>query len=180
MRLSQFANREFDRGAPVWKEFLWVVLGDPAVRCKWMTSAGRAAVLRLFGASISKGCRIKNAVQIKFPWKLYLGESVWIGENVWIDNLEEVRVGSDVCISQGAYLCTGNHDWSVPAFSLRCAPIVIEDKSWIGAQSRVGPGVTIKEGAVLTLGSVVAQTIDAWAIYSGNPAVKIKARHIRN
>jgi putative colanic acid biosynthesis acetyltransferase WcaF len=157
-----------------------MVLGDPVVRCKWMTSTNRAAVLRLFGASIGKGGRIKNAVQIKFPWKLKLGESVWIGENVWIDNLEQIRVGSDVCISQGAYLCTGNHDWSDSVFGLKCAPIIVEGKAWIGAQCRVGPGVTIKEGAVLTLGAVAVQTIEAWAIYSGNPAVKVKDRRIRN
>lgn len=180
MRLSEFSNREFDRGVPLWKECLWIFAGDPAVRCKFVTSGVRTSVLRLFGAVIGKGGRVKNSIHIKFPWKLVLGDCVWIGENVWIDNLEQVRVGSDVCISQGAYLCTGNHDWSDPAFGLKCAPIVIEEKAWIGAQCRVGPGVTIKEGAVLTLGAVAAQTIEAWAIYSGNPAVKVKDRRIRN
>jgi len=43
---------------------------------------------------------------MKFPWRLTVGENVWVGEGLWIDNLDEVYLGANCCISQGAYLCT--------------------------------------------------------------------------
>jgi acetyltransferase-like isoleucine patch superfamily enzyme len=59
---------------------------------------------------------IKPSVNIKYPWLLEVGDHVWIGEEVWIDNLAKVRIGSNVCISQGAMLLTGNHDFTKSTF----------------------------------------------------------------
>jgi putative colanic acid biosynthesis acetyltransferase WcaF len=81
-----------------------------------------------------------------------------------------------VCISQGAYLCTGNHDWSKPNLKLFTRPIRIERGSWLGAKTLVGPGVTVGEGAVLTAGSVATKDLSPFGIYAGNPAVYIKQR----
>lgn len=179
MKFKVFGNPEFDRGAPLWKELLWCIVGDPLFQSILIPNAFRAGILRLFGAQVGKRGWIKNDVKVKFPWKLELGDDVLIGEHAWIDNLERVIVGSGVCISQGAYLCTGNHDWSDADFKLRCAPIVIERRAWVGAGSKVGPGITVKEGAVLTLGTVAVRDADAWSVYSGNPAQKVKDRCFR-
>lgn len=108
-----------------------------------------------------------------------VGNHVWIGENAWIDNLAAVTLDSNVCLSQKVYLCTGNHDWSDPAFQLTIAPIHIQEGSWIAAGAMVGPGVTVQRGAVLTLGGVAARSLDAMTIYAGNPAQPVKQRVIR-
>jgi putative colanic acid biosynthesis acetyltransferase WcaF len=107
-----------------------------------------------------------------------VGNYVWLGENLWIDNLAQVTIGSNVCLSQGVYLCTGNHSWSHPNFELITEPITIEDGSWIAARSVVGPGVTVKKGAVLGLGAVTGKSLEAMTIYVGNPAQAIKERII--
>lgn len=60
----------------------------------------------------------------------------------------------NVCLSQGVYLCTGNHDWSKPTFALRLGSIHIEQSAWIGAKALISPGGTVGAGAVLALGSV--------------------------
>jgi putative colanic acid biosynthesis acetyltransferase WcaF len=57
-------------------------------------------------------------------------------------------------------------------------PVIIGDGAWIGAKSILCPGVTAAKGAVLTAGSVASQDLDAFGIYRGNPALKIKERHI--
>lgn len=53
----------------------------------------------------------------------------------WLDSLAPIRIGSNCCISQGVYFCTGNHDWTDPAFGLIVKPIVIEDGAWVGARA---------------------------------------------
>ena len=83
---------------------------------------------------------IKPRVTIKYPWFLELGDHVWLGEGVWIDNHTTVGLGSDVCISQGAYLFTGNHDWNDPRFRFFCEPITVEDGVWVGAKAVICPG----------------------------------------
>ena len=139
-------------------------------------SSFRVALLRLFGAKIGKGVVLKPGLKVKFPWKLEIGDYSWIGEDVWIDNIGKVSIGSNSCVSQGAYLCTGNHDWSSETFDLKIGPIKIGNQAWVGAFAYLSPGVTIGDGAVISMASVVRGSIDSWTINSGNPAQLASAR----
>ncbi len=136
----------------------------------------KAWLLKLFGAKLGKGLVIKTKVRIKNPWRLSIGDNCWIGESVWIDNLEDVSIGSNVCLSQGALLLTGNHDYTIADFPYRLGKIHIEDGVWIGAQSVVCPGVVCKAYAILTVNSVATKVLDELGIYTGNPAVFVRTR----
>jgi putative colanic acid biosynthesis acetyltransferase WcaF len=135
-------------------------------------------LLRLFGAKVGKGVVIKPNVNIKYPWLLEIGDYTWIGERAWIDNLAQVKIGKNCCISQGAMLLCGNHNYKKPTFDLIVKPITLEDGAWVGALSVVCPGVTIKSHAILTVQSVAAETLEPFALYKGNPAVRIRERVI--
>jgi putative colanic acid biosynthesis acetyltransferase WcaF len=135
--------------------------------------------LRIFGAKIGLGVVIKPSVRVKYPWRLEIGDYCWIGEEAWIDNLEAVRIEANVCVSQGVYLCTGNHDWTDPFFRLITAPILICEGAWIGAKAILCPGVQVGAGAVAAAGSVVTKSMDAYTIYAGNPARAIQRRILR-
>jgi putative colanic acid biosynthesis acetyltransferase WcaF len=136
-------------------------------------------LLKLFGAKVGHGVVIKPGVNIKYPWKLVIGDYCWIGEDVWIDSLEQVIIGSNVCISQGAMLLTGNHNYKKSSFDLITRAIHLEDGVWIGAKSIVGPGVRCGSHSILTVGSFTSKDLDAYGIYQGNPAVKVRSREIR-
>jgi putative colanic acid biosynthesis acetyltransferase WcaF len=136
----------------------------------------RIWLLRAFGARIGAGVRAKPRLRVKFPWRLQVGARSWIGEGVWIDNLAPVEIGADCCISQGAYLCTGGHDWSKQGFDLLVQPITISDAVWIGAKAIVGPGVTAGPGAVLALGSRATKDLEPWTIHDGFPCAPLKPR----
>jgi putative colanic acid biosynthesis acetyltransferase WcaF len=179
MRLDLFDDSTLDRGRPAWVEALWLVFQALFVSSWLPGSRHRRFVLRLFGAKLGKDVVIKPGVRVKFPWRLQIGDHSWVGEDVWIDNLAPVTIGSHCCLSQGVYLCTGNHDWRASTFDLITAPITICDKAWLGAKSVVGPGVTVGEGAALALGSVAARDLKPWWIYQGNPAVAVKERKIQ-
>jgi putative colanic acid biosynthesis acetyltransferase WcaF len=179
MRLDQYTVGNYTPGAPYWKQLLWYFIGSPLVESYCLPfSAFKLWVLRSFGAKIGQGVRIKPGVRVKFPWRLNIGDFVWLGEDVWIDNLALVTIESHVCLSQGVYLCTGNHDWNHPNFKLIHAPIHIQESSWIAAKSIIGPGVTVGRGAVLTLGGVTGNSLEPMTIYAGNPAKPIKHRKI--
>lgn len=171
MDLSLFNNSSFDRGASSVREVAWVIISG-VVFSTWLPgSTWRATTLRLFGGAIGKNVVIKPRVRIKFPWKLSVGDHSWIGEGVWIDNLADVNIGESVCISQDSYLCTGSHNWNSPAFDLIVKPIVVENKAWIAAKCTVGPGVTIGEGCVICLGTVVSENVTSSTIYARGRSV---------
>lgn len=139
----------------------------------------KVIVLYCFGAKIGRGVTIKPGVSIKYPWFLEIGNHCWIGENVWIDNLSYVSIADNVCISQGAMLLCGNHDFKAPTFDLITGPITLEEGSWVGAKSIVCPGVTLKSHSILSVGSVANRDLDPYCIYKGNPAIKVKDRKIK-
>jgi len=136
----------------------------------------KVKLLRLFGAKIGNGVVIKPGVNIKYPWKLEIGNHAWIGEKVWIDNLGLVKIGNNVCISQGAMLLCGNHNYKKSTFDLIVKGIVLEDGVWIGAQSVVCPGVVCKSHSILAVSSVANKDLEAYTVYQGNPAVKSRER----
>jgi putative colanic acid biosynthesis acetyltransferase WcaF len=139
----------------------------------------KAYILRLFGASIGRSLVIKPGVHIKYPWRLSIGDYVWLGERAWIDNLADVKIGDNVCLSQGVYICTGNHDWSDPHMGLITKPVTIGAGAWIAAFAKVGPGVRIGQDAVIGLGSVLVDDAESAGIYFGNPAKRIGTRTIQ-
>jgi putative colanic acid biosynthesis acetyltransferase WcaF len=180
VNLAIFQTHGYSPGRSVMVRALWFLVGLPFLRCSINPFSGvKRVLLRLFGAKIGEAVIIKPGVRVKNPWLLTIGSNCWIGEDCWIDNLVPVTLGENVCISQGAYLCTGNHDWSDPAFGYRLAPIVLEDGSWVGARAFVGPGVTMGRSAILTAGSAAYKSIPAGQIHEGCPAAYLKLRHFR-
>lgn len=174
--LSKFHIEDYRAGTK-WKVMIWYFINYYLFNSAfpWPYSLKRH-LLKLFGARIGKGLIIKPKVKIKNPWRLCIGENCWIGESVWIDNLENVEIGDNVCISQGAILLTGNHDYTQSHFPYRLGKIQIENGVWIGARSVVCAGVVCKSHSILTVNSVASKNMDAWGIYSGNPAQLIRSR----
>lgn len=178
--LSTYDNSWYKPGSS-FKRICWYFVNELLVRNPLNPSSGfKVFLLRLFGAKIGSDVVVKPKVNIKYPWKLTIGNHCWIGEGVWIDNLAEVTIEDHVCVSQGAFLICGNHNYKRSSFDLMIAPIILKEGSWVGAKSSVGPGVTLHEHSILSLGSVTSSDLEAFTIYRGNPAVKINMRSIDN
>lgn len=164
-------------GASKIKQIAWFVCSVLCVKNTLIPFSGfRVWILRIFGAKIGTGAVIRAGVQIKYPWKLTMGDHVWLGEHCWIDNITDVSIGNNVCISQGAMLCTGNHNYRSDNFELILKSIILEDGVWIGAKSVVCPGVVAATHSVLAVGSVATKNMDAYMMHQGNPAVAVKKR----
>ncbi len=176
--LSSYRNPDWhDKGRNILVRSLWHIVNaiflqnpiNPSSRVKvfW---------LRAFGAKIGNNCVFKPAINVKSPWKISIGDNAWIGECAWLDSVAPIQIGADVCISQGAYLCTGNHDWSDTAFGLIEWPLVIEDGAWIGARAVILPGARVASHTIIAAGSVLSKSTEPYTIYAGNPAFPVKKR----
>ena len=124
---------------------LWQVFFKPIISSSFPGTIWRKLILIIFGAKLGKSIRLSPGIKIKMPWRLSIGDYSWIGEDVWIDNLAMVKIGNNVCISQGAYFCTGNHNFKKENFNLICESIFIESESWIGSKVVIGPGNIMRQ-----------------------------------
>jgi putative colanic acid biosynthesis acetyltransferase WcaF len=175
--LSRFDNSWYHPG-PLHKRALWYMVHALFFRSGMPVSALKVGLLRMFGSRVGKGVVIKPHVRIKYPWKLEIGDYTWIGEESWIDNLDQVSIGSHCCISQGAMLLCGNHNYRKSAFDLMVKPITLEQGAWVGARATVCQGVTMASHSVLSVGSVLTRDAEPYAIYQGVPAIRVKTREI--
>ena len=181
VKLASFDGSDFNKGANLLKATVWYFINALFVRASWNPfMLPKIFILRLFGAKIGKGVIIKNNVVIKSPWNLTIGDFCWIGEGCWIDNIDKVIIEDNVCISQGAMLLTGNHDYTRPDMPYRNKPIIIKSGVWIGAKSVVCPGVTADINSILTVGSIATKNLQSNGIYQGNPAQMVRIRKMQD
>ncbi|TZF86221.1 colanic acid biosynthesis acetyltransferase WcaF (plasmid) [Pedobacter sp. BS3] len=175
---KKFDTKDYQPGASVFKQLLWYFTSCLFFRSGLIPfSSVLAFILRLFGARIGQDVRIKPYVHIKYPWKFTMGDHSWIAE-CFIENLDDVIIGRNVCVSQKAVLMTGNHNYKTEGFDLMTGKIFLEDGVWIGAGAMVCPGVHCYSHAVLAAGAIATKDLEAYSIYQGNPAVKVRDRVI--
>ena len=176
--LSEYKNNNYKPGN-IFLRFFWYFINVIFFKSSFFPfNFLKIFLLQLFGCSLGKGVVIKPNVNIKYPWKLSLGNYVWIGESVWIDNLDNITIGNHVCISQGAMLICGSHNYKQKSFDLITKEITLNDGVWIGAKSIILPGVIADSHAILGAGSVTSKNLESFTVYKGNPAEKVGSRAI--
>ncbi len=179
--LARFDNAWYKPGRGALVRLAWYFVNELVFKPGlWPVNGLKVELLRLFGAKVGRGVVIKPCVNIKYPWRLTVGDYAWIGEQVWIDNLADVRIGAHACLSQGAMLLCGSHNYKQLSFDLLIGEIVLEPGAWVGAKALVCPGVTLGSHAVLAAGSVATQDLPAYTVCQGNPAVVKRTRVVVN
>ncbi|PRY98194.1 WcaF family extracellular polysaccharide biosynthesis acetyltransferase [Marinilabilia salmonicolor] len=175
--LSKYDNSWFHPGRGILIRTIWHFVNSLFFNNGFFpVSSLKVFLLRLFGAKIGRGVVVKPRVNIKYPWNLRVGDHTWIGEEVWIDNLTKVKIGSNCCLSQGALLLCGNHDYRKETFDLMVGEIVLEDGVWIGANAIVPGNAVCHTHSVLAVHSVAPAIMEPFTIYRGNPATAVKKR----
>jgi putative colanic acid biosynthesis acetyltransferase WcaF len=139
----------------------------------------RRFVLRLMGAKVGAGVRVRETVRIAIPWNLEIGDDTVVGDEAILYSLGKIRLGRKVIISQYAHLCAGTHDQSDPTFPLLTPPVTVEDGAWVAADAFVGPGVTVGAWAVVGARATVVKDVPPAQIWGGNPARFIKPREMK-
>ena len=162
LSLAGFTGHGYDKGRPKLVQALWFATQSLVFGAWWCPRGLRARAAATRSARRSgPGVVIRHRVRVLWPWKLTVGDDCWIGEDVWLLNLEPITLGSDVCLSQGAFLCTGSHDRRSPTFEYDNGPINVGDRAWVAARALVLRGVSVGAGAVVGAHSTVVRDVPA-------------------
>ncbi|HTP40140.1 MAG TPA: WcaF family extracellular polysaccharide biosynthesis acetyltransferase [Steroidobacteraceae bacterium] len=179
--LARFRVPAGFRGRPQWFVQLWWLVQStlfglsPDALYGW-----RSFLLRLFGAGIGKGVRIRASARVTYPWKVRIGDRTWIGHHSVLYSLGNISIGEDVAIAHDVYLCAGGHDYRQVDFPYLTKPseidIAIGSEVWLANDVFVGPGVHVGAGAVVGVRSTVLRSLPEGMVCHGTPAVPVKPR----
>jgi acetyltransferase-like isoleucine patch superfamily enzyme len=114
---------------------------------------------------------------------------VSIGDRAFLGHRLTIMVAQEVIIEEGAGIAPGcfiaDYDGHPSDLALRIAgaptpkhevkPVRIGKNAWIGRDSYVLKGVTIGEGAVVGVASVVTSDVPSFAVAFGNPARVVRS-----
>lgn len=135
--------------------------------------AYRNWILRhIYLMKIDKRVVIYGGFEIRFPWKIEVGEGTIIGDECKLDGRNGLKIGRNVNFSTGAWIWTEQHDINDAMFGSNNSggPVEIGDRAWISSRSVILPHNTIGEGAVVAAGAVVTKSVPAYTIVGGVPA----------
>jgi putative colanic acid biosynthesis acetyltransferase WcaF len=175
--LSKFVVPKDFRGKSVWVVQLWWFVQSfffrisPQFLYEW-----RSFLLRLFGAKIGRGVKIRPTTKITYPWNLEIGDHCWVGDDCTIYNLAKITFGNNVALAHKVYLCTGMHDYQDIEFGIFAKEILIKDEVWLPNDVFIGPGVIVGRGTVVGARSTVLHDLPEGMICYGNPAKPVKPR----
>lgn len=150
-----------------------------AVFCAWTPkpfNRWRLAWLRGFGATLRGPAFVHGRAIIVRPWNLTLGERACLGDGAVAYCLDRIDIGAGATVAQGAYLCTGTHDFDQAHTPLKTAPIHVGAHAFIGLRAIVLPGISVGVGSVVGAGAVLTRDSVSWTVYGGNPARRIGLR----
>lgn len=110
-----------------------------------------------------------------------MGDGVSINHHVTLDGgTKGIVIGSNSRLAAYTYAYAFNHGMA-PGRLIKDQPVTskgiyIGEDVWIGAHTGIVDGVTIGNGAIVGMGSVVTKPVAAYAKIAGNPATSIGAR----
>ena len=136
---------------------------------------------------LGDGCQIKRDVRVGREYgvagaaELRIGAETEVLSGCRIDCSGSVTIGKASHIGRDCQIVTHKHetasrDTPVLRAAIATSPVTIGDDVMIYSDVVILPGVTIGDGAVVAVRSVVTGDVDAYQIVAGVPARKIGER----
>jgi acetyltransferase-like isoleucine patch superfamily enzyme len=130
---------------------------------------------RLTGRDVPSSFRIFPPFTTDCGKNTRIGERVFINSGCRFQDQGGITLGDDCLIGHNVVIATLNHDLD-PAERATTIPrpVVVGERTWIGAHATLLPGVTIGEGAVVAAGAVVTRDVPPRTVVGGVPARVIR------
>lgn len=112
-----------------------------------------------------------------------IGKGVFVGDHVWFDqnHSDLITIEDGAHIAGGCRLLCHQRDLSeyhvgsdYATFGYKYGKITLRKGCLLGMNVFVMPGVTIGEGSLVGVGSVVTKNIPDWCVAKGNPAKVVR------
>lgn len=157
------SRTSFNAGRRRLRLLLWGIVGSPLFRLTPHACYGvRNTLLRVFGASIGRGTRVRRTVHIDRPWNLSLADRAMIGDRALVIASRSIRIGRGTTISQGAMLLSSTIEHIG-------GPIAVGEGCWIAADTLLLPGSVVGDGTVVGARSQVSCVLPPNAVAVGVP-----------
>ena len=142
-----------------------VVIGDN-------TYIGDSVQIILDDFEIGDYCKVHHHCNFHGYNPMKIGHNAWIGQGTIIDSIGGMTIGNNFGV--GAYSQLWSHArWGDPLagcnYTEITKPMVIGNDVWLVGHCIVSP-VTIEDGAMALVGSVITKDMEANHIYGGAPA----------
>ena len=179
IRTDKFKKEGFNKGAPLYKEIIWIFIKNIFFLSPWpWPSKLKRFLLILFGAKVGIGLYLRPRINIHYPWNLTIGNHCWIGEGSEILNLAPIVLEDYVAIAHFVYITSGSHDIKSKSMKYKNSPILISQGCWIASRSFICPGVHIGEYAVIGAGCIINKNIPPFSVMVSPEALKLCEREI--
>lgn len=114
--------------------------------------------------------------ELKLGYKFFLG----INSQIYAVR-EDILIGDYCMIAPNCVLVSDNHcfeniEQPMMEQGFDIGKIVLEDDIWVGSNSVILKGVTIKKGSIVAAGGIVNKNVESYSIVGGVPAKLIKNR----
>lgn len=132
----------------------------------------------IYNMQITKKTVIYGGCEIRSPWNIHADRCV-IQAYCILDGRAGIYFDQDVVLGSGVHIWTEEHNIDDPYFSVlpeNRAPVYIGSHAWICSDTTILPGVTVGEGSVLASKACLTYNAEAYGVYGGIPARKIKER----
>ncbi|MDX2464374.1 MAG: acyltransferase [Porticoccus sp.] len=125
--------------------------------------------------------KCNHSATFRCEQRLILGEYIYIGPNCDINAVGGVSIGSGTILGPHVVILSSVHDYNIDCTlpydkTDFIRPVTIGCGVWIGYGAKICPGISIEDGAVIAMGSVVTKNIGKGEVVGGNPAKLLKHR----
>jgi len=123
--------------------------------------------------------RVQRDVSIADGTNVQIGSNCQINQGVRLNN---VRIGDDVLIGADTLFLGNRHHTERTDIPMGqqgsevCQPAQVDNDVWIGTRCIIMPAVRLHTGCIIGAGAVVTKDCEAFGVYAGVPARKIKTR----
>jgi acetyltransferase-like isoleucine patch superfamily enzyme len=135
-----------------------------------------------FFKRFGKNVCIYDAVIIKYPNEIEIGNDVTINQFCYLVGKGGLKIGNDVMIGAGSKIVTSSHGFEDTNTPMRLQPIifkpvVLENDIWLGFDVVITSGAHLRTGCIVGAKSLVlGKEYDAYSVLGGIPASVIKKR----
>ena len=114
-----------------------------------------------------------------------IGDFVYIGNNCHL-SIDTLQIDDYTMLASQVSIVGGDHRFDIAGTPIRDTGraerkgVIIGKDCWLGHGVTVLDGVEIGEGAIIAAGAVVTRSVEAYSVYAGVPAKKIRDRFQNN